>query len=49
MKEIFNEFFEEKGMTVDTINFEILREWLTAATPAQLNNLAKIIIQKYFT
>lgn len=49
MKDIFHEFLEAHQQTVDTIDYEKLREWMTTSTPSQLNNLAKLIIQQYFT
>lgn len=48
VKKIFEEYLKEKNRTVETMDYSELREWMTRASPGQLNMLAKQIIQLYF-
>jgi hypothetical protein len=48
VKTIFEEYLKDKSRTLETIDYSELREWMTRASPGQLNMLAKQIIQLYF-
>lgn len=48
VQKIFEDYFKEKGKTFETMDYTELREWMTRASPGQLNSLAKQIIMLYF-
>jgi len=48
MEKVFREYLEQEKVTVDNINYDKLREWMSKANSLQLNAVTRGIITRYF-
>ncbi len=48
MAKVFKDFLEQEHASVHNINYDKLREWMSKATPMQLNAVTRNIITNYF-
>jgi hypothetical protein len=48
MQKAFQEYLEQEKTSVENINYNKLREWMSKANSNQLNTITRGIISKYF-